>query len=264
LTGRNVKLFLTPLLFEEIIASQSWYSSVYSQDQLQKQFSGQTKTILLQTLIYGSYPESVTTAEKIQYLTNLVSDYLLKDILQIGLIRSPETIRKLLLLLAHQIGSEVSVNEIANNLRVSRMTVERYLDLLEQTFVIFRLPAFGTNLRKEIVKSNKIFFWDTGIRNALLNEFSLNNFRSDIGQLWENWVIAEFAKKNLQSKNRKNLYFWRSRAGSEVDLVVKQEDAAIKAYEMKWSGKKTASKAFIKKYGASVELINNNKPFIKL
>lgn len=263
LTGRNVKLFLTPLFFREILSVQPWYSEAFTADQLQKQFSDQMKTILLQTMVFGSYPEAVTTSNKPQYLTNLVSDYLLKDILQIGLVKSPEVVRKLLLLLAYQVGSEVSINELANNLNVARLTVERYLDLLEQTFVIFKLPAFSTNPRKEIAKSNKIYFWDTGVRNALLNELNISPFRSDIGKLWENWVIAEFAKENVQSGNRKSLYFWRSRAGSEIDLVIK-EGEALKAYEIKWSGKKSATRAFSERYKVTVDVVDSHRPLVEL
>lgn len=262
LTGRNIKLFLTPLLFKEILSSQDWYSSVFSWDKLQKQFPEQIKTVLLQTLVFGSYPETVTTSEKSQYLTNLVSDYLLKDILQLGLVKNPDVIKRLLMLLAYQISSEVSVNELANNLNLSRITVDRYLDLLEQTFVIFRLPAFSTNPRKEIAKSSKIYFWDTGVRNALLNELTINPFRSDIGALWENWVVAEAAKENIQMETKRSLYFWRSRAGSEVDLVVKDGEK-FKAFEIKWSPRQKAkTRAFKDRYGVDVEVITSHFPVI--
>lgn len=264
LTGRNVKLFLTPLMFKEILSFQDWYSPVFSWNKFQKQFSEQIRTLLLQTLVFGSYPEVVITSERTQYLTNLVSDYLLKDILQLGLVKNPDVIKRLLMLLAHQVGSEVSVNELANNLNLSRVTVDRYLDLLEQTFVIFKLPAFSTNPRKEIAKSVKIYFWDTGIRNALLNELNLNPLRSDIGRLWENWVVAEIAKENIQMEARKSLYFWRSRAGSEVDLVVK-DDQGIKAFEIKWSARRKGSiRAFRDRYGVDVKLITASFPVISL
>lgn len=262
LTGRNVKLFLTPLSFREILSVQPWYSETFKADQLQKQFSDQIKTVLLQTMVFGSYPEAVTTVNKQQYLKNLIADYLLKDVLQIGLVKSPETIKELLLLLAYQAGSIVSINELANNLGISRKTVERYLNLLEQTFVIFKLSSFSTNPRKEIAKSSKIFFWDTGIRNALLNEFNVSPLRSDIGNLWENWVVAEFAKQNLQEGSPKNLYFWRSRAGSEIDLVTK-EGEEIKAYEIKWSGKKAATRAFSEHYKIKVKVIGNSQPLVE-
>lgn len=263
LTGRNEKIFLTPLLFREILTTQVWYSKVFSDEQLQTQFAEQINSGLLQTMIYGSYPEIVTGAGKARLINNLVSDYLLKDILQLGLVKTPELIKKLLTLLAYQIGAEVSVNELASNSGISRVTVERYLDLLEQTFVIFRLPAFSTNPRKEIAKSVKIFFWDIGIRNALLGELSLNPLRPDIGMLWENWAIAELAKQNLQSGQDQRFYFWRSRAGSEVDLIVKKNER-LRAFEMKWSGKKGPAKAFTERYQIPVDVIESSHPLVTL
>ncbi|MBU4142347.1 MAG: ATP-binding protein [Patescibacteria group bacterium] len=262
LTGRNEKIFLPPLLFKEILTFQSWYSSAFSSEQLWQNFSAPIKEMLLQSLIFGNYPEAAATADKQKFLLNLMADYLLKDVLQIGLIKTPELIKRLLMLLAHQIGSEVSVNELANNLNMSRITIERYLELLEQTFVIFRLPAFSSNPRKEIVKSQKIYFWDTGVRNALLNEFSLNPLRSDIGALWENWIISELAKINLLNDQRRNFYFWRSRAGSEVDLIIK-ENEKLSAYETKWQKKSLSSKtAFTSLYKTEIELINSDN-FLK-
>ena len=176
--------------------------------------------------------------------------------LQEGLVKNPNLIRQLLSLIAHQAGSLVSVNELANTLSLSRPTVDRYLDLLERTFVIFRLPAFSSNPRKEIAKSQKIFFWDTGIRNALLGELSLNPLRPDIGRLWENWVITEFAKGNLLTGNLNRLHFWRSRAGSEVDLVIKRPNGQLTAYEIKWSPTKTTTKAFSNQYHIPTTIIH--------
>lgn len=256
LTGRNVKLFLPPLLFCETLNAQGWYSKELTSDILKKNFISQLDSIVWEQLIYGSYPEAVITPQKQQYLLNLVSDYLLKDVFQSALIKSPETINKLLMLLAYQAGSEVSLSEIAGNLQVSRVTIEKYIDLLERSFVIFRLPAFSSNLRKEIVKSTKIFFWDTGVRNALLKDFNLSNMRSDIGLLWENWVIAEFAKKNLLEGQPNNLFFWRTRGGAEVDLVIKGSNT-FQAYEIKWSkSKATGSYAFTNRYHIPVEVIS--------
>ena len=256
LTGRNVKLFLPPLLFSEVLGNQSWYSKELTPDILKKDFSNQLDTIIQEQIVYGSYPEAVVTSAKEQYLLNLVSDYLLKDVFQSTLIKSSETVKKLLLLLAYQIGSEVSLTELANNLQISRVTVEKYIDLLERSFVIFRLPAFSNNQRKEIVKSTKIFFWDTGVRNALLKDFNFSNLRSDIGSLWENWVIAEFAKKNLLEGQPNNLYFWRTRSGSEVDLVIKGSNI-FKAFEVKWPKTKAVNgKAFTNRYNTKVEAIS--------
>ncbi len=263
LTGRNEKLYLPPLLFQEIVAAQSWYSPLYSTEQVEEHFAAVLEAVLMQTMVFGSYPEVVTSADRRRLLANLASDYLFKDVLQLGLVKTPELIRKLLQLLAYQVGSEVSVNELATNLGISRATVDRYLELLEQTYVLFRLPAFSTNPRKEIAKSQKVYFWDTGIRNALLNEFNLNPLRSDIGRLWENWVIAEFAKQNLLDGRRVELFFWRTRSGSEVDLVVK-EGQTLKAYEIKWSGRKAAPRTFTEHYGAPVEIVESSHPLVRL
>jgi len=263
LTGRNQKLFLPPLLFQEILASQSWYPNFLNEKVVTDRFPRQVETILMQAVIFGSYPEVVLSDSRQELLANLASDYLIKDILQEGLVKDPNLIRKLLMLLAHQIGSEVSVNELANNLSTTRITVDRYLNLLEQTFVIFRLPAYSSNPRKEISKNQKIYFWDTGIRNAILNDFSQNPLRSDVGALWENWVVAEFAKQNLLAGQQKNLYFWRSKAGSEVDLVIK-ENENLKAFEIKWQKKSTIQKAFKRKYGIKVEVINKDKPIFRI
>lgn len=256
LTGRNEKLFLTPLLFKEILRTQSWYTPKTSKFQLKTAFREQIKGLLLGFLAYGSYPETILTDDKENYLSNLASDYLLKDILQSELVKSPGPINRLLLLLAYQIGNEISTNELAVNLSISRQTVERYLDLLERTFVIFRLPSFSRNPRKEIAKGKKIYFWDTGIRNALLKEFSATGMRSDIGNLWENWVVAEFAKKNITLNLHQNLYFWRTRNGSEVDLVVKEKEG-LRAFEIKWSAKKKSSRrGFFDRYQVHPKLIN--------
>ena len=214
----------------------------------------------MQRLSFGSYPEVVTSDKPTQLLRELSSDYLWKDVLHAGLVKTPDLIKRLLLLLAHQAGSEVSVNELATQLHMARPTVDRYLDLLEQTFVIFRLPAFSTNPRKEIAKSQKVFFWDTGTRNALLNAFSTEELRPDIGALWENWVIAEVAKRNALLGAPAELFFWRTRAQSEVDLVVKQGEV-LQAFEIKWSGRRVSGRAFCDAYGVEVAPIRSDNDF---
>ncbi len=259
LTGRNEKIFLSPLLFTEILENQKWYLPNLGKKKLIENFANQMDSLLLESLIFGNYPEILESSDRQQYILNLTSDYLLKDILQIGLIKSPDLIKKLLMLLAFQAGSEVSMNEIALSLGISVVTVKRYIELLEATYVIFRLPAFSTNSRKEISKSQKIYFFDTGVRNALLNEFSLNPLRSDIGQLWENWVVAEIYKYNLLTGQKKKMYFWRSMAKSEVDLVIK-ENEKISAYEIKWKKKKINKRAFEEKYKVEVGLIDSGDP----
>lgn len=257
LTGRNVKIILTPLLFKEVLTSREWFPQNHGTEFLLEHFSEQIRVLLLQSLIYGNYPEVVTSPRKDALLINLINDYLFRDILQLGLIKTSDLIKKLLMLLALQIGSEVSVNELATSLNMSRITVEKYIYLLEQSFVLFRLPAFSTNPRKEITKNQKIYFWDTGIRNALLNDFNCSEMRTDIGPLFENWVIAEIAKLNALNNFRQNLYFWRSRADSEVDLIIKKDDR-ISAYEISWRKRKNLKNtAFTKRYGVPVKLITN-------
>jgi predicted AAA+ superfamily ATPase len=261
LTGRNRKLVLPPLLFSETLGTQVWAGADAAPGHLRQHFAPQLRTFLLQRLAFGSYPEIVTSEQPMRLLRELSSDYLWKDVLQAGLVKTPDLIKRLLLLLAHQSGSEVSVNELATQLQMARPTVDRYLDLLEQTFVIFRLPSFSTNPRKEIAKSQKVFFWDTGIRNALLNTFSTDDFRPDIGALWENWVIAEAAKRNALLGSPAELFFWRTRAQSEVDLVVKQGDV-LRGFEIKWSPRRVSGRAFRDAYGVNVETIRPDNPFI--
>ncbi len=260
LTGRNEKLFLPPLLFDEVIRSRDWCPEAMPLPDISGHFKEPVHTCLLQSLAFGGYPEVVTTADKPALLRNLSSDYLWKDILQTGLVKSPDLIKRLLMLLAHQVGSEISVNELATQLHMARQTIERYLDLLEQTWVIFRLPSFSTNPRKEIAKSRKIYFWDTGIRNALLGTFSTDELRPDIGSLWENWVVAEAAKRNGLAGGSSELYFWRSRAQSEVDLVVRIGER-LRAFEIKWKGRRTVGRSFRAMYGVDVERIDAGNPF---
>ena len=261
LTGRNEKLFLPPLVFEEALHSQAWYAGGYSPAVVREQFGAQLRVFLLERLAFGSYPEVVLTRDKPRLLRELSSDYLWKDILHAGLVKSPDTIKRLLMLLAHQAGSEVSTSELATQLQIARPTIERYLDLLEQTYVIFRLPSFSTNPRKEIVRSKKILFWDTGIRNAVLNLFSTDEFRPDIGALWENWVIAEAARHNLLRGRMSDLFFWRTRAQSEVDLVIKTGER-LRAFEVKWQPGRPAGQAFFERYRVKVQSVSSRNPFI--
>lgn len=261
LTGRNEKLLLTPLLFAEALRSQSWFSDGLPPAVLRSQLAGPLRAFLMQSLAFGGYPEVVLAGDRPRLLRHLSADYLWKDILQTGLVKTPDLIKRLLLLLAHQTGAEVSVHELATQLQMARPTIERYLDLLEQTYVIFRLPSFSTNPRKEIAKSRKVFFWDTGIRNALLNAFATDEFRPDIGALWENWVISEVAKHNLLHGAPSELFFWRSRTQAEVDLVVKTGDR-LRAFEIKWQPRPSVARAFRTQYGVDVELIEPGNPFV--
>jgi len=261
LTGRNEKLILPPLLFQEALQAQAWYAGTLSREVLLQTFTDPLHVFLMERMAFGSYPEVVVTPARKPLLRNLAADYLWKDILQTGLVKTPESIKRLLMLLAHQVGSVVSTNELATQLQLARPTVERYIDLLEQCFVIFRLSSFSTHPRKEISKSKKIFFWDTGIRNALLNQFSTDEYRPDIGRLWENWVIAEIAKCNLLQGGACELFFWRSRHGSEVDLVVKGEDE-LRAFEIKWRRSRSRCRAFADAYGIEPVILSSENPFV--
>ncbi len=261
LAGRNEKVYLTPFSFKEILQSRDWYNPSLKPEVLHQAFAVQLRHQLLENLVFGCYPEAALSQDKAEFLANLLEDYVFKDVLDLGLVKSKEPIFKLLSLLAGQVGGEVSVNELAAQLGQARATVEKYIDLLEETFILFRVPAFSRNSRKEVSKNKKIYFWDTGIRNAVLGEFSLNEWRSDIGQLWENWVVAEAAKQNLQSGARAKLYFWRTRIGSEVDLVIKTGDK-LRAYEIKWQARKIKARAFESRYHIPVKLVHAGEPVV--
>ena len=221
LAGRNEKLWLTPLLFSEILHQQEWYSDAYSPADLHRNFPDQIRALLLNRLIYGQYPEAYLTDNQEQYLTNLSHDYLLKDIFT-SAVRSPEDVSRLLLELGKELGNTVSVLQLATRLQLSRQTIQRYLDLLSGIFVIFSLPAYANDPTKEVNKSQKYYFWDNGVINALRGEWSVSESRRDIDTLWQNWVIAEIFKQSKTFQRQEKLFFWQSRNNFTVDLVVKQ------------------------------------------
>ncbi|MBK6902010.1 MAG: DUF4143 domain-containing protein [Saprospirales bacterium] len=190
-----------------------------------------------QRLIYGSYPEIVTTvglADKRELLNNIVNGYLYKDLLMFEEIRKSKKIIDILSLLAFQIGSLVSVHEISKAIGMSTRTVEKYLDLLEKVFVIKRLGGYSRNLRKEISKGSKYYFWDNGIRNAIINNFNELSLRNDVGALWENYLLTERLKKQRYTKLFSNNYFWRTYDQKEVDFV-EERDGQLFGFEFKWS-----------------------------
>jgi len=201
-------------------------------------------------LRYGLYPGIAFSPESEArlLLDNLSSQYLYKDILEFENIRKADTLVGLLQLLALQIGQLVSCHELANALKISSATVERYIDLLEKSFVIFRLPPFSRNLRSEIGKKNKIFFYDTGIRNSIIQQYQPMELRSDKGGLWENFLLSERIKA-LQNKGlRPNRYFWRTHEQAEIDYI-EERDGQLSAFEFKWQAKrKVIPQAFAKAY----------------
>lgn len=224
LTGRKTVLKLLPLAQLEIA-------------QIEKRH--QTKANLDSRLIYGAYPEVVilrSNTDREQYLRELLSSYLFKDILQLEGIRHSDKLQRLVQLLAFQIGKEVSLAELGRQIGMSKNTVERYLDLLEKVFVIFRLSGFSRNLRKEIVKNQRWYFYDNGIRNALINNFNPLNIRNDIGELWENYVITERFKRQEYLRQPVNAYFWRTYDKKEIDLV-EERRGQLFGFEIKWKSR---------------------------
>jgi predicted AAA+ superfamily ATPase len=196
----------------------------------------ETAQRLEERLIYGSYPELVfltSVEEKKRYLQELVNTYLLKDILAFENVRNPQKLRDLLKLIAMQIGSEVSLDELGKNLHLSKNTVERYLDLLSKVFVIYSRKGFSKNLRKEIAKSNRWYFYDNGIRNMLIGNMQSLSLRQDIGMLWENYVLSERIKRNSMQERLVEAYFWRTYDQQEIDLI-EVENNQLAAYECKW------------------------------
>ncbi|MEK7526197.1 MAG: ATP-binding protein [Patescibacteria group bacterium] len=208
-------------------------------------------------LVYGTYPEIYTSNEndKQRLLTEIVGSYLYQDILELEQVRNPATLQKLLSAIALQLGSEVSLNELSNLVGLDLKTVERYIDLLEKNFVLFRLSPYYTNQRKTLSKLNKIYFYDLGIRNALINNFNPLDLRNDVGALWENFLIVERMKlrqfKNIYSSQ----YFWRTYDGAEIDLVEEREGKLF-GYEIKWKKNRTQPKSWLDYPNSEYKLVN--------
>jgi len=250
LTGRTKTFMLYPISFSEL-------HSLYNSFEL--------KTHLREALIIGTYPKLYAFPfrnEKIAHLSELASSYLYKDVLQFARLKHANKLYDLLRLLAFQIGNTVSIHELATNLKTSSETVERYIDLLEKSFIIFRVSGFSKNLRKEIRKKDKIFFYDLGIRNSIINNFSPIEDRTDVGQLWENFLFIERQKKLAYTQQVRNCYFWRTYTGSELDYV-EEYDGKLFGYEFKW-GKKTpkAPKTWIDTYSNSTFTYINQDNFL--
>ncbi len=219
LTGRKWEYFMFPISWKELSDSVG-----YSNALLQ----------LENRLIFGMYPEVVINVGEERERLNLLSQsYLYKDILSLGVIRKPEVLVKLLKALAFQVGNEVSLNELGQLIGADKITVSTYLSLLEKTFVIFRLQPLSRNLRNEISSTRKIYFYDNGIRNALINNFAPLELRQDVGALWENFMISERVKANHYRKRWATTYFWRTQTQQEIDYV-EEIDGKFKAFEFKW------------------------------
>lgn len=222
LTGRKWEFQMYPISWEELTGSQGFLDA-------RKQ--------LEQRLIFGMYPEVINQpGDEREVLKQLSSSYLYRDILQFGNIRKPEALEKLLTALALQIGSEVSYNELAQTVQLDRNTVEQYIGLLEKSFIIFRLQPLSRNLRNEINTKRKIYFFDNGIRNAILTDFKPMALRADVGALWENFIISERKKYLEYHRIWAKTYYWRSYQQQEVDYV-EETDGVFSAWELKWNPK---------------------------
>ena len=225
LTGRKWEYNLYPISWAELI-NHIGYLGAKQQFELR--------------LIYGMYPDVINNLGKEEaVLKQLASSYLYKDLLNYEGIRKPEILSKLLIALALQVGSEVSYNELAQLLRIDRATVEQYIGLLEQAYVIFRLNPLSRNIRNEISSSRKIYFYDNGIRNALIGNFNPITLRTDIGALWENFLISERIKLNQYSSSNAKGYFWRTHAQQEIDYI-EEQGGQMYAFEFKWNPKAKA------------------------
>lgn len=227
LTGRKRELKLYPLSFREMVSHTSFLEE---------------HRMIPHRLIYGYYPEVVCSpANEKVVLKELIDSYLYRDLLSFETLRKPDVIVRLLKAISLQIGSQVSYNELASLLGLTSKTVEKYLDILEKSYIIFRLGSFSRNMRNELKLSRKIYFWDLGIRNAVIGNMAPLENRNDTGALWENFLIAERMKYNSYSNSFAQSYFWRTKDQSEIDYL-EEEDSILSAYEFKWNPAKSKTK----------------------
>lgn len=245
LTGRKRTLCLYPLAQMELNVIATPFEL---KQQLEKR------------LIFGSYPEIITAEsdrERVSILTEIVNSYLLKDILELERVKGAKVLIDLLRLLAFQVGSEVSHTELSKTLGLDKNTIARYLDLFEKAFVLYNLRGFSRNLRKEVTRTGKYYFYDNGIRNALIANFNSINLRDDKGKLWENFLVVERLKKQAYSYLLSNNYFWRTWDQKEIDFIEEREGKLF-GYEFKWSEKKGKMPSdFQKNYpGSKLEIVN--------
>ena len=223
LTGRKWEHKLYPLSFGEMVAHHGLWDEM---------------RLLRHRLIYGYYPEVVTSeGSENKVLQQLTESYLYKDIFTLGLVKKSDKLVTLLKALSYQVGSQVSYSELAGTVGIDSKTVEAYIDVLEQAYIIFRLPSFSRNQRNELKHSRKVYFYDNGVRNALINSFNPVEERGDMGILWENFIIAERMKHNEYYSHYCNRYFWRTRTQQEIDYI-EEFDGKLHAYEFKWNTRK--------------------------
>jgi predicted AAA+ superfamily ATPase len=235
LTGRKFEFTMFPLSTNELVQHHGLYEE---------------ETLLNHRLVFGYYPEVVTnTGSEVEILQLLSDSYLFKDVLMLDNIQKPDALVRLLQALAYQVGNQVSYNELSQLIGLDSKTVEKYVTLLEKSYIIFRLGSFSRNLRNELKKSRKIYFYDNGIRNAILSNFQMAETRTDIGALWENYLISERKKHNHYQRRFANNWFWRTRNGQEIDYL-EEINGKITAFEFKWNPHKKVKppKAFTNHY----------------
>lgn len=245
LTGRHFTFMLLPLSLHEIATGRG---------------TSEIESKMENLLRFGIYPEVFSISseqEKKDMLDEIVSDYLYKDVLSFERIKKSDMLKNLLELLALQLGQEVSYQELGKQLGINRITVQKYIDILEKSFVLFRLRAFSRNKRKEISKSVKIYFYDLGVRNGIIQNYNPPRLRNDKGAMWENFCIIERMKMNELRRHRPNIYFWRTYTQKEVDYI-EEEGGKIRGYEFKWNDEKKISvpQNFVDRYATSVEKID--------
>jgi hypothetical protein len=245
LTGRKFEFFVYPFSMQELSVDKNKID---------------IDRMLENRLIYGMYPEVATKsgAEQKEALKNITKSYLYKDILQYQNIKKSDALERLLKAIALQVGNEVSYDELAQTSGIDRKTVISYLEILKQSFIIFQLSPFSRNLRNELKKLRKIYFYDNGIRNAVINNFNPLSSRSDVGNLWENFMISERVKFNNNNNIDNNIYFWRTHSKKEIDYI-EDRDGNLYAFEFKWKKDKARNQeVFLKTYkNSKFELINS-------
>ncbi|HZH86804.1 MAG TPA: ATP-binding protein [Brumimicrobium sp.] len=245
LTGRKWEFELYPISWEEF---EEKHNYLVAEQQLENR------------LLYGFYPDILNhPGEERDLLKQLVSSYLYQDILSFSKIRKPEVLEKLVQALALQMGNEVNYNELAKTIGIDKNTVANYIDILEKGFVIFKLDSFSRNLRNEIKKNKKIYFYDNGVRNTVIGNFKPLEMRQDKGALWENFLISERLKQNTYKNTNAKMYFWRTKQQQEVDLV-EEKEGIITGFEFKWKTKSKIKlpKTFVNEYNATEVIIDRN------
>ena len=253
LTGRKWEYQLFPISWEEY---EEHHGYLYSEQQLENR------------LLYGFYPDVLNNpGDEINILRNLVNSYLYKDILSFVNIQKPEILEKLVQALALQIGSEVNYSELAQIVNADKNTVSKYINILQKGYIIFKLGSFSRNLRNEIKKNKKIYFYDNGIRNMVIGNFNPLELRTDKGALWENFLISERVKQIEYKQSLAHIYFWRTRQQQEVDFV-EENSGKIYGYEFKWNNRKKVKlpKTFVEAYNAESKVVDrkNFREFVRI